>query len=164
MVKVQALKFTDLNVSNLNSAEQSFALQYTSVIIIVLAFIIGSFVKPFLPPAEKEAKQVFVSVDLADLKYDNLFFNSSAKLKTNESEALAKFATAHDLNFNIQVYADNNNSEAESTTISLARSIELYRFLLKQGVPYDAMHIIANTNKSEYQVAIKISKLTERVE
>lgn len=144
-------------LSSRTANEQAFALQYTSVIIIVLAFVVGSFVKPFLPELPTELPVKLVNKEVGNLKFENIFKINSSSVNDSIVASLVTFAKSHDLNLEIQVYADANwPTKISPEQISIARSIELYRYLINQGLHPDSIKVFAQSKLNTIQAEVMV--------
>jgi hypothetical protein len=146
----------------LPTQSNSFATQYTSLILIVLAFTIGALVKPVEevggrapevapPPVEQHKTQreeasrnaqgaVLQESSMGELVYSDLFREESSAINTERVGALATVLRSHDVRLDLQIYLQQNSTDA-SLHSSFERSIALSRALEARRVPAEAYRV-----------------------
>ena len=134
-------------ITQIDVTDNPFWVQYTSLILIILTFIIAIFFAPdAFRKAEKQKPRIIPQV--GELTLNNVFIAESSDLKTDAIQGLVFALTNHDLDSQIFVYGDSNE-------LALARSVMLYRELLKQGVPASAVTSYAAVSE-ERESQIKV--------
>ena len=138
--------------------EQAFALQYTSLIIIVLCFIIGAFVRPASPQVETPVDtQRHAPKLLANVGFHDLFGSHSAAVEQSEAGVLVTFASSHDVVLEIEVFGDRDLRDEDSrVALSVSRATSLQRFLIDSKLPPGALVIRASSSISNEQAQVKV--------
>lgn len=143
-------------------SSKPFALQYTSVILIVLTFTIGALFKPPAPvsvPLKVEKPQIKaleLGPEIGKINYHKLFSEQSNELQIDKVAALSHVLKHHDINARISVYLNSEGkiSESNAFAISIARMLTLEQYFRKQALPEEAISIAAVEEARDYQVAI----------
>lgn len=138
----------------------SFTVQYTALILIILSFLIGAFIRPeadSLKPTktEKEITEVVAKKKVAsitDISFKDLFNKGSNQLDQNQLTGLIQLLLSHDLRAELTIYGT-------STELILSRITKLEEFLSQAGLPLVAYDVKAIKDKNEKQLEVKISKI-----
>jgi len=132
---------------------RTFYLQYISLMLIVITFVIGSFVthatsKPAalpLPQISIKALKTASLKQISSFSFDDLFEDKSSVLKAEKLGALKELLLNHDLSSKIWIKANDAKLDADSrVALALARSVSVYKFLREQGVPDAALSVVAS--------------------
>lgn len=150
-------------------AEQAFSLQYTALILIILTFVIGAFVRPHHAPAPELYTSPHVPLEqpvshnAGTISYSDLFFPRSSRLNPAASGAILQFLSNHDVEAEIDVFGAITPDEHDDQTalnLSLARSAELLKLLTEGGVPPAAVRIYAEPF-GIHQVSMTITRRSD---
>ena len=154
------------------AATQSFSMQYLSLILIILTFIIGVFASHHaqkqkylqrLGSSEASTSSVpklprietFGSMQLPDA-----FAENTAILNVEAMEGLSQVLKSHD----IRIQAEVADERSASPSLAIARSATLSRFFLGRGVPSEALEIVAVEGIRPWQVEVRFSTGEPHVE
>lgn len=138
-------------------SSKSFALQYTAVIMIVLTFIVGSFVRPHLPVVDKFPESVVVNPAIGRIELNEVFAPASAALNQGALDALITFTKNHDVTLNIEVYADPTAASSETELpLALARSVTVVRNLIEAGINPEFLIVTTNAEQAPYQLLVEV--------
>lgn len=136
-----------------------FALQYTSLILIILSCVIGAFAaKPLqtadFSPATIIEKHLLLPFPkkIGEISYGNLFAYEEAKVNAESADALVQFLKSHDLIAQVQIFRSISNG---TQSLGVHRSTELFKYLTQRGVPPEALDIVASGKESEEQVKVR---------
>lgn len=144
-----------------------FALQYTSLILIVLSFTIGTLVKPqmfekqieSIPSVLPETLRQSAASDLLPaasaglekpqpligaIEYQDLFAGQGAQLAEDKLIALAQVLKEHDLVLDLSIFTAPSGADDLSVNLpvlAVEQSIAVARFFEAQAVPSSAFNI-----------------------
>lgn len=153
-------------------AARAYVMQYVSLIMIILTFVIGAFASQKI--SEKAKNQVkqgaprsefAVNVkDMTDkrdwlasvINYDDLFSDTGVTLDGQKVEALAELLKSHDINSEISIFSYGD------TRTALKRSLAISRELEDSGVPTAALQVLVKEqtaagigNEQRHQVQLR---------
>ncbi|RMG42261.1 MAG: hypothetical protein D6719_06875 [Candidatus Dadabacteria bacterium] len=133
-----------------------FSLQYTSLILIILTFVIGAFAGEKIganikPTAKNGGNKQKVEVPIGTVEYNDLFPEKESRLNHAEAGAITEVLLNHDLSATIII---SSPPESGGIELSLARSITLYRMLVKAKVPASALNILATEERNLPQARV----------
>ena len=122
------------------AGEDAFALQYISLILIVLCTIVGSF---RLDAAKIAAEVRSPSAKPAGvLFYSDLFQTGESQIDETKLAAVSEFLLNHDISAKITVNLPQEINDPElQITLGLARSRTVFHALQKSGVPVEALEV-----------------------
>lgn len=133
---------------------KSFAIQYASLILIILAVVAGAFAKrptATAPPLAEESLNIFSAAVLpvATTEYPN-FFSEDGKVQDGDAlYAIQTMLTEHDLKVDLEVaVAVKNETESErefSNGIVMARALK--QMLQRSGAPADSLRVFLSESK-----------------
>ncbi len=135
----------------------AFSTQYLSVVLIVLSFTIGAFLRgpAKLPEPVAVAPQPLAAAMDAD--YTDLFEADSAELNEEKVRALAEVLQNHDLQAEISIYPVR---EAEKPMeLAVARAVALSIYLERQKVPPEALRIFAEGASGRGQARVRLYRV-----
>jgi hypothetical protein len=132
--------------------QQAYFIQYTTLMITLLAFVIGSFASSAIRDKNKATE---LSKDISNynsevsiptwqkesshnqVTFQDLFKKGTAELNFEKAQALVDLLNSHDLYAKIKISWDNCPVNEESSCISKAfKRMEVFdRFLSTQGIP-----------------------------
>lgn len=117
--------------SKFDVQQNGYWIQYTSLMLIVLTFTVAVL---FAPDAFRKAPRIEpkLPAKLSTMSLQNIFQSDSSKVQEEEIQGIIYALTNHDLDSEIYVYGENYE-------LALARSISLYRYMIQEGVPADAV-------------------------
>lgn len=137
-----------------SSAGRAYLIQYISLILMILTFVVGIFGASSIQKKQQEMEsappppQQIVSlprpapIAISDLSYADVFVHGSSKVNSQELEALTQLLQAHDLKARIELYAAAETSSALSDlSLALTRSKQTYQQFRNAGVPAEALHL-----------------------
>lgn len=138
----------------------SFTVQYTALILIILSFLIGAFIRPEgTEIASKEKNKEVVVLDnapkekkkikLTKLEFNKVFLEGSDKLLPEELVGLTQLLLSHDLKAELTIYGS-------STKLILSRIAKLQDYLLEAGLPLSAYDVKAIKEKNLKQLSVKV--------
>ncbi|GEM_PF-3357497 len=124
---------------SLNFDENRFWVQYTSLMLLILTFVLAVF---FAPGAFVKTEQVKPRIipQLGSMEFSSIFEDSGSQLNKEELDGFIFALSNHDLNSEIYVYGD-------SIETALSRSVVLYKQLINSGVPSTAAINYATVNE-----------------
>jgi len=155
--------------------QQAFLIQYTTLMITLLAFVIGSFagaanrekqkIKEDVPVLKQLEPTVIVPTILSEwrlspvkdrLEFSDLFQNKTDHLNSDKAEALASLLQSHDLFVEVEISWDQCPSGEDSNCLrkALKRVDVLKDFFSKNQVPSVAYEIFAKNSASAQAVFI----------
>ncbi len=149
-------------------SDRPFALQFTSLMLMLLTFIIGVFSsyhiakKPEATPMTGETVGVqdsppAMAQDIGLTKFQEMFAERADGLNEGMFEAMLTVLRAHDVDAAVYVYG----GESGDFSLALARGMSLSRRLGAENLPAGAVSVIASPRAvSDAQVAIKWSTVT----
>lgn len=143
------------------ATDQAFALQYTSLILIILTFLVGAFIRPHLPHVAASADPVISEVkQLGSVSFRDLFIEEN--LNEDIIAALVLFASNHDVQLQIEVFGGLEGAGDSQLRIAQAvsRSVTLQRHFIDRGVPPQALDIRASGGHASLQARVNISPYT----
>lgn len=143
------------------ATDQAFALQYTSLILIILTFLVGAFIRPQLPHVASSADPVNSEVaQLGTVSFSDLFIDEN--LNDDIISALVLFASNHDVQLQIEVFGGLEAEGDSQLRIAQAvsRSVALKRHFIDRGVPPQALDIRASGSLSPVQSRVHIKPYT----
>jgi hypothetical protein len=158
------------------TTQQTFALQYITVMIIILAFLVGTFSSRSIKKKAEAASLAAVveapaqpEINLSDaraslkstLEYSDFFMAESSELISEKVEPLAALLANHDLiadiNLNLGLCKKDNSDSCFKREMKGAKNLS--DFLLSKGLPYDSFEIYYAPELEGVQA--KITLLTE---
>ena len=135
----------------LNEQARAYQVQYLAVMLIVLCGIIGAFFsKPravaiSLPTSVFQDEQEQAQV-LSSKVHSDLFDKESGEPNEGKLGAIAAVLLSHDVDAKIEII----RHPSESFEASLARSVSIYKFLMRASVPADAVSVfVSESNDSQ---------------
>lgn len=157
---------------NSEDGSRAFALQYTALMLTILAFVVGAFAGPKVQTQpiveqisiiEKDINKV-ISQDLVVLEYDDIFTAPHLGSKVNDSvDALKYMLLNHDVRLSVIVGITQNETSSSSEEFLLSsamdRSRSLTQYFMNAGVPLNAIEIFAADYYTSHQANITIQKL-----
>jgi hypothetical protein len=129
----------------------AFGAQLTSVILILLTFLIGAFLRP--AAVARVAEKVVVqetSTTIGKKTYSKLFLENQAVLDEEQALALKTFLLQHDVYATISLF-DQDQS------LLLARSAILQRYLDDVRLPIEACRVYTYQQEKNNQAEIEFS-------
>ena len=129
----------------------SFSIQYTALILILIAFLVGGVYRhshfPIAqdPQAGNGVHQDPDANSLSEIRYQNVFALGSGALQEAPLEALVMFLSSHDVVARMKVFPDRESGVSTSAHAAqaLGRAVVLQRYFLKRGVPSDLIQVLA---------------------
>ena len=140
---------------------QSFALLYTSLMIIVLTFVVGALFKYPSPPEKVDLlpeKPVVMPAErvFSELNITTLFEPRTAELLSLNAGALKELLLNHDVNLQVEVFLEEGWEVAEAMPLALARVTTLYDFLIGDGVPLESIKVYARPVHANEQIKLTL--------
>lgn len=132
---------------------RAFAVQYTSLVLILLTFTIGAFGAPARPepaeppeaPAEIPGGTVMARMrPLGGLRMNSLFERDTVEVNPDAADALAGVLSNHDVKVTITIY-----HLAREVNFGVARASSLAQALAARGIPVSAAEIFAAEGDSD---------------
>lgn len=138
---------------------KAFSVEYISLIVIILSFVLTTFSRQFIPTNpvrfDGEVKSVPLARRIEMTPIRRLFNQGSAAVNSGRLEALAALLRSHDLTLEVELYSPPSEYpgvvQGNPLALSMARSVALSRYFARQGVPSDAVRIIARGKQSRFQ-------------
>ena len=129
------------------STDNPFWVQYTSLMLIVLTFILAIF---FAPDAFRKATRLepIVTPRVGQMELSNLFNADDGAIDSQILEGIVFALSNHDLDATLYVYGPSREE-------ALARSITIYKDLVGHGVPARAITSYGVTEDSPIQVKVE---------
>ncbi len=126
-------------------------LQYTAVMLIVLAFLVSVFARARLQVAEvpKQKLQQPYFLELRDL-----FAPETGELNLAQAEALRSVAAQHDVRVSVSLFAQASQGDIEA---GLQRAAELRRYLRQSAIPLEAIRVQFIEEERAVQAEVRIS-------
>ena len=145
-----------------NPFARAFYTQYTALILIILTFVIGAFVKPARAALDIQdetpaARTPLEAATIGEMKLKNLFLAESSDFDAAELTALETFLVNHDVSIEMEIFSnhDADQSADDRMGLTLARTIAVMRHLRASGIPAEALHVVASPQQSLQQVHIR---------
>lgn len=136
-------------ISGYEERAQAFSMQYTSLMLIVLTFIIAVYFTPHNFEVPKDIKTIITpEPDVGVMTLENVFDQDSSSVNLDQISALQFLVANHDVDINVDVYAKEDE-------LALARSMMLYRAFLDMGVLSSAVQVFSHTGTNSQQVNIR---------
>ena len=145
---------------------RGFYQQYLSVMLIVLAFTIGAFLRgepapqsPVPPGPQAETKKIAAPRKLSEIAYQDLFKDTA--LNTEKLDALAEFLRNHDVRAEFELYASAGDESAAAGAIglALARTVALSEYFERAEVPTEAVAVYSIEAAADAQARVKLFDL-----
>jgi hypothetical protein len=140
----------------------TFFVQYTTLILIILTFVLGSFIRP--QASEKQPDTPIITavesekgLELTTIKYESLF-GADNKINSDNLAALESLLLSHDIDAEITVFGDQDSAGQGRFAVSLARSIALYRYLRGRAIPASALRVTAREGGGRAQAQAFLRK------
>lgn len=125
---------------------QTFSVQYTALILIVLTFILGAFIRgPEIeyPTPSQELKPLGPLTPAGSLSYGSLFQPNSSMVARGELDALITFLSNHDIKLDLALFLEAELPPTRAVELSLERSNVILRELIAAGIPPEALQVYA---------------------
>lgn len=157
-------------------SSRAFTIQYTTLVLIVISFIVGAFSgRPATSVEQPSTAAVAVAsvVGLAganptrevegrtvsdSIRIEHLFKPASVDLDSAKAGALAAVLKSHDIDAEIDVLADSMGEEDYRIALRQARALE--RFLRKERVPSSAFRVFVVESRVPEWAAIETASST----
>lgn len=156
-------------------ADRAFTLQYTTLILIIITFIVGAFggqkvQSKMMPipsssapapksPGARDEREGRVPSD--SIQIEHLFRAASVELDTAKGAAIAAVLKSHDIDAEIDIVADSMGED--DYRIALRQGRTLLKFLLEAGVPAGAFRVyLVESRVPEWAAAETASHTTIR--
>lgn len=136
----------------------SFTIQYTALILIILSFLIGTFVKPRNDSFSKGKKVELVTKGvvkknkLSSISFDTIFESGTASLDKDQLLGVTQVLFQHDLQAEITIFST-------STSLILKRVEVLQGYLSDVGLPISAYKVRGVKEKTDKQLEVKVVRL-----
>lgn len=128
-----------------------FSVQYTSLILILLTFLIGTFIKP----EQVEAVHVPVveakPVSLAVFNFKSIFEEGAATLNQDDLVGISEVLQQHDVEAEVELFDS-------SATLLVARIMSLKTYFSDNGVLESAINITARQQEADMQLHITLTR------
>ena len=125
-------------------AARAFQLQYISLIMIILTFIIGGFTRRHLPsisPASPATPDRVVETQPnwlhSTLQLNDLFIDDTTTLNLMRADAILEFLSNHDIDCIIEI------TSPPDLNIVIQRAAELDDYFIRQGLPIGVARVYA---------------------
>ena len=142
--------------------QHSFMLQYTALMLIVLACVVGASFRHVQLPQHVEVTlpKIEGSELLSTTTYASMFEVGTSSVHPEVVAALADLLTQHDVSARIRVFGDLHvvKNQHLAATLALGRSIALQIGLRQKGVPAQSLQIIAEDSPNEAQAEVQLVK------
>ncbi len=162
------MEITKVQASWDGGASSQHMAQYTSLVLIILTFVVGALSRPYeggatqnVPPSLEANVTELRRINR--LKFNIFGLNSSEEFRTDEIDALYFVLSNHDLNAEIDVYGDsaidpeNSGSELDSNiTLAVARAMTLLRHLVRMGLDPSTLRVRAKDGFESSQVIVRL--------
>jgi len=155
-------------------ADRAFTLQYTTLILIIISFIVGSFgshprakegVKPgpqhpveAAPEAPPPAPLILERAPSDTITIESLFKAASIELDANAAFAVASVLKSHDIDAEIDIVPDSMGDDDYRLALRQGRSLE--RYLAGAGVPRTAFRVFIVDSRVPAWAATDVSNRT----
>jgi len=140
-------------------AARAFQLQYISLIMIILTFIIGGFTRRHLPSissASTTAPDRVVEVQPnwlhSTLQLNDLFIADTTTLNLMRADAIVEFLSNHDIDCTVEIASPTD------LRVAIQRAAELDDYFIRQGLPIGSARVYAvrdYTRPPDYQARIR---------
>ncbi len=139
----------------------AFTLNYVALILIILCFSATFTVGPKMElellwagntPDKASYPKAPESTPFSDLTYTSLFSQGTSELDGASLDALASALLQHDINVEISLYM---SPDADSYELVVARSVTLFRALVRHGVPAYSIQLASFERGSETQAQVR---------
>lgn len=136
----------------------SFTIQYTALILIILSFLIGTFVKPESDSFSK-GDQVQASIEkvvekdkLSLISLDKIFESGTANLNKDQLIGISQVLLQHDLQAELTIFST-------STNLILQRVEVLQNHFSDLGLPISAYKVKGVKEKTKKQLEVRVVRL-----
>lgn len=145
------------NNKEIKPSTNSFALQYMSLILIVLAFCIGAFLRgPKTAEAAVELPKVERVHLLTDISFKSLF--NGTELDEEQLETVITLVKSHDIRAELSLYPESD-SDADYY-LALSRAITLNTFL-NNKLPREGWRVYVSGATNENQALVEFFSLDD---
>lgn len=145
-----------------------FYQQYLSVMLIVLAFTIGAFLRggpassqPDTGEGPKNGQKAAAPVlqPLSEIVYQDLF--DGGELNVDRIDAIAEFLQSHDVKVEFELFARPADDAAPGGAIALAlaRAVRLSAYLERAHVPAEAVSVYSIEAVSDTQARARLFRI-----
>lgn len=151
-----------------SAAQDAYNIQYVSLLMIILTFVVGAMLRPQAPPPPKSPFESWAAEhSLGSLTLTGLFLEPDGRFEESRLAGLVEVLKCHDIDADISVYprldvADQSENEL---TRGLAQSVTLARYLEGQGIPAGALNVMARapgSSRGEVRVSLLRSSYAKR--
>ncbi|MCB0317513.1 MAG: hypothetical protein KDD56_02065 [Bdellovibrionales bacterium] len=140
----------------------SFSLQYISLMLIVLCFVLGSVTREKIKNNNPEnSAESQISPDSTALVFDKVFVAGKIDFSSDGIGALEMLLSSHDVGIEIKIGASEPSHSMSSEELAIARAVALHKHFEKIGIPKEAINIYTVPRLSEGQIHFFLSKYTE---
>ena len=152
------------------NSPRPFLIQYLTLMLIILSFMVGSFVTkvtqeaqraPLLktaqnqPPVPRPALHTFA--------IERVFAEDSAEVSADTIDAIRTLFMSHDLSAEVSVFADPGRSGFGALNQAVARAFAFKRALEVEGIPAEAIRVFGRGEPLGSQAEITIVPQKEHV-
>ncbi len=150
------------------TAQDAYNLQYVSLLMIILTFVVGALLRPQAPPPPKSPFENWDAAHhVGDISLAGLFLDPQGRFEEFRLAGLVEVLKCHDIDADIAVYprldvADRTDSELAR---GLAQSVTLARYLEGQGIPAGALNVMARSpgsTRGEVRISLFRSSYAKR--
>lgn len=155
--------------------DSAFAVLYTATLMILLTFLVGSFVAGSKQKAgattgnssvessnksvnvqavsiEKKAfEQRASTTSFGVLTFNDIFNSKSAELNGEKLTGVVQVLKSHDVRAEFQIAVETG----DSALLSIARAVALSRYFEEAGIPVDAFSVIAHAQVRPQQLSVQ---------
>ena len=135
------------NTGSERTSARSFLIQYLTLMLIILSFMVGSFVtkvtqETLQEPVRTVRTEVIASRPaLHTFTLDGVFVPDTAEVSQEKLEAVRTLFRSHDLSAEVVVFADAGLSGFDAVNQSVARAFSFKRALEVEGIPAEAIRV-----------------------
>ncbi|MEZ4753954.1 MAG: hypothetical protein R3A13_06530 [Bdellovibrionota bacterium] len=137
----------------------SFSLQYISLILIVLCFVVGSVTQQKIRQAPLQTNLVLEDTNLTMMVVENLFKADSTEFIETEIQTLDHLMSSHDLG--LKLWISETSKSGQNLDLALARAVVLHKHFEMLGVPATALEITIYPQLTRGQVQFSLNNLEE---
>ncbi len=143
----------------------SATMQYTSLMLLLLTFLVVSFSKyrPSVDVAEPPLRRVIgpelpvgikEPVVIGQYEYQDIFDSETGELNTEPLSALAQVIRSHDIG--AKVFVRYGGADRESAQVRIGRMVSLARWLEALNVPMGAYEISGAEHDGSAEIAVEL--------
>lgn len=148
------------------ASARAFLVQYLTLMLIVLSFMVGAFVTKATNQDLVRSSESFIPstpdhASVIDSFTLELFAAGEVSVAEAQAEALKTVFASHDLNAKIEVFSDSDKSGSAAISQAMARALTVKRLLEIREIPEEAIRVFGRGSGAGTIAKISILSATE---